>query len=190
MDDLRPRNITTRKAEKRMDERKGYHGLYAREPIPRGELVWISFLRPEDCEFFTWEYVQKNRHLVKYAYQIDADVFSHSKDVDSDISNFLNHACDPNCWYDYSPATRAQAEGLFANGFAKHPDIEYIVAKRDIAQDEELTMDYSTFWTVADLEFECFCGSPTCRRQVRKDDYKRMDPDHVALHVGAALRAR
>lgn len=190
MSDLRPRNITTPKAEKRMDEAKGYHGLYAREPISRGELVWISFLRPEDCEFFPWSHIQKNRHLVKYAYQIDTDVFSHSKDVDSDISNFLNHACDPNCWYDYSQATRDQARGLYKNGFLNDADIEFIVAKKDISLDEELTMDYSTFWTVADLEFECFCGSPICRRQVRKDDYKRMDPAHVAIHVGAALSRR
>ena len=234
MDDLRPRNITTRKAEKRLDDTKGYHGLYAREPIARGELVWISFLRPEDCELFPWSHLEQNRHLVKYAYQIDSDVFSHSKDVDADISNFLNHACDPNCWYDYSlatklrfflehviapraadrtspfhgalpeleaffahypnghdpnalPPTLARAHELFESRFMHDKSIEYIVARKDIARDAELTMDYSTFWTVSDLEFECHCGSPQCRRQVRKDDYRRMDPAHVALYVSNAL---
>lgn len=60
--------------------------------------------------------------------------------------DYVNHSCEPNCG--------------FQNGLD-------LVAIRDIAQDEELTWDYST---AIDEEgfggFPCSCGATTCRRQV------------------------
>ena len=231
-----PRNITTRKAEKRFDPRKGMDGLFAREAIRSGEIVWVSVLRPEDCAFYTWEQIQKDPILTRYSYQIGADLFSVSKDVESDVSNFFNHSCDPNTWYDDSVATRARmfleygarewsddpaspfrggfseiekrfaeyaagrppkkgdsplfdrALELFEETLAKDDRIEYIVARRDIAKDEEVTMDYATFWVVNDLEFECHCGAKACRKHLKAADYRLQNPHHVSSFVRTLFR--
>src|SRR5947208_2711726 len=105
----RPKNITTPKAEVRLDEARGFRGLYAKEPIAKGEVVWLSFVRPEDSDFLSWQDIKDAPEKVRYAYQIAADEFSLSKVIDADRSNYFNHACDPNTWYDESPATKVRA---------------------------------------------------------------------------------
>jgi SET domain-containing protein len=65
--------------------------------------------------------------------------------------NFLNHSCEPNAGYDGGDA---------------------IVALRGISAREEICMDYGTFSFSFDHEFTCRCGSPWCRGQVRRDDWR------------------
>jgi SET domain len=65
--------------------------------------------------------------------------------------NFLNHSCEPDAGYDS------------AGG---------IVALRRITAGEEIRMDYGTFSFSFDHEFTCRCGSPWCRGQVRRDDWR------------------
>jgi len=65
--------------------------------------------------------------------------------------NFLNHSCEPNAGYDG------------ANG---------ILALRRITAGEEICMDYGTFSFSFEHEFTCRCGSPWCRGQVRRDDWR------------------
>jgi uncharacterized protein len=57
-----------------------------------------------------------------------------------------NHSCDPNT-------------GLL--------DDIYLVARRDIGKDEEITFDYSTT-VVDDWHMECQCGAPCCRGFIGK----------------------
>lgn len=68
-----------------------------------------------------------------------------------DLDDLVNHSCEPN------------------SGFVPESDryAPLLVAKRDIAVGEEITMDYGA---VIDEEgfagFPCSCGTPTCRGRV------------------------
>jgi hypothetical protein len=75
---------------------------------------------------------------------------------DKDLTNFINHSCDPNVWMQ---------------------DEVTLVARRDIAVGEELTVDYAMF--EGDEEwvgpFECRCGSELCRGRFTGKDWRRKD---------------
>jgi hypothetical protein len=67
--------------------------------------------------------------------------------------HFLNHSCDPNTWM---------------------TDEVTLVARRDIAQDEELTADYA-MWEADEnhvMRWACACGSPLCRGRVTGQDWR------------------
>ncbi len=73
-----------------------------------------------------------------------------------DPYGFDNHSCDPNLWM---------------------ADAITIVARRGIARDEELTIDYALFtvtpsWT---MECQCRCGSPLCRHRITGNDWLRAE---------------
>lgn len=65
-----------------------------------------------------------------------------------------NHSCDPNTWW---------------------IDAVTLVARRDIALDDELTSDYATSTDQEDFVLDCACGTPLCRRTVRGGDWRRPD---------------
>ena len=78
----------------------------------------------------------------RYTVQVDVDLH-----VDAEASpehegryplwRFLNHSCDPNCWFDG----------------------RILRARRDIAPGEQLTFDYNcTEWSMAS-PFDCACGA-------------------------------
>jgi SET domain-containing protein len=65
----------------------------------------------------------------------------------------VNHSCDPNAWELY--------EG----------DSSYIVARRDIAPGEEITVDYNI--NIADgTAWSCNCGAVRCRGKVAGDFFR------------------
>jgi SET domain-containing protein len=64
---------------------------------------------------------------------------------------FINHCCEPNV------------------GFAGNI---VLVAMRDIAPGEELTTDYALF-DDHDEVMECGCGTPSCRRVISGQDWRR-----------------
>ena len=71
-------------------------------------------------------------------------------------TDFINHSCEPN-------------SGLKGQIF--------LVAMRDIKNNEEITFDYAMVVskpTGSDFifEMECKCGSSNCRRKVTRDDWK------------------
>jgi hypothetical protein len=68
--------------------------------------------------------------------------------------HFGNHGCDPNIW---------------------HADAFTLVARRDIAAGEEITLDYATQADNEELSFDCACGSPICRVVVTGGDWRRPD---------------
>ena len=73
--------------------------------------------------------------------------------LEQDGVGTLNHSCDPNL------------------GWAGE---RTLVALRDIAAGDELTVDYATM-TVAPWEMDCRCGSAGCRGVVTGDDWRRPD---------------
>lgn len=60
------------------------------------------------------------------------------------LSHFGNHSCEPNA----------------------EPNDEGVVAKRDIAPNEEITLDYALV-SREDWSMTCHCGNPNCRGIVR-----------------------
>jgi hypothetical protein len=62
----------------------------------------------------------------------------------------LNHSCDPNTWW---------ARNV-------------VVTRREIGEDEELTIDYSTLSADPSLLLVCHCESYRCRQMVTGDDWR------------------
>ena len=71
-------------------------------------------------------------------------------------ADFFNHSCEPNCGF------RGQI---------------FLVAMRDIKNNEEITFDYAMVVSKpigSDFQFEmeCNCGSTNCRKKITRDDWK------------------
>lgn len=62
-----------------------------------------------------------------------------------------NHGCDPNLW---------------------HLDAVTIAARRDIAEGEELLIDYATHTLASWWSMACACASPLCRGTISGDDWR------------------
>jgi len=97
---------------------------------------------------------QRDLFLI-YSYDVD---FNHTigtsdHSLATHYSNFVNHRCDPNLGFDGE---------------------DNVVAIKNIAVGEELTLDYGTFVTNFDQDFHCGCGSHNCRGDILKDDWKTM----------------
>jgi transposase len=134
-------------------------GLFTARYIAKGE-----FIKRDDASDYYGQRIYTYAELVSmnlYIYdlfQIGRDAFVMPK---SNIDDFMNHSCDPNC------GIRLTRE-------------EYIVlALRDIRRGEELTYDYSTHQLVPAEGMPCRCGAANCRQTVENFD-----------RLPAALRAR
>ena len=116
--------------------RKLGRGVFAKEPIRRGETI-AAFDGPVyDGEFDGW-----TKDLLNHAIQIGKEKWRDSKG----IARLLNHSCEPNCG---------------------NKGLTRIVAMRDIAAGEQLTWDYemtekSDWWRL-----RCRCGSARCRKRI------------------------
>ncbi len=73
---------------------------------------------------------------------------------------FLNHSCEPNCEFDLLDEPKQDGESL-------HDGHLHVVALRDIAPGEELTIEYNWPATSAII---CQCGTPSCRGWVVADE--------------------
>src|ERR1700727_1104249 len=62
---------------------------------------------------------------------------------------FVNHCCDPNA-------------GMLIDG----TDVQ-LIAIKNILPGQQITFDYSTTMDEDDFEFDCLCGSPKCRGEIR-----------------------
>ena len=126
-------------------EEKGGCGVFAREPIKKGELICLwggrivaeSELDP-DMEFFTQRILQ-----IEESFYLEAPLPLEPTDC-------FNHSCEPNL-------------GLTGN--------VVLVASRDIPRGEELCYDYATTDGSDYDEFECACGAPACRGKITGHDW-------------------
>ncbi|MFO0745366.1 MAG: SET domain-containing protein [Myxococcota bacterium] len=80
---------------------------------------------------------------------------------DPEPADYANHSCEPN----------AGLQGQIA-----------LCAMRDIEPGEEICFDYATTDSSDYDEFQCACGTPSCRGTVRGDDWRR--PDVQAKYKG------
>lgn len=125
------------------------HGLgtVATKHIKRGETIAVIggiVIPAHDIE----KYQQKMGHV---GIQIDEDFFICPTDRDElERTGVFNHSCDPNCSYE---------------------NMIKLVACRDINPGEELTFDFACSETRF-KPFKCRCGSTTCRKIIKPDDWK------------------
>jgi D-alanine-D-alanine ligase-like ATP-grasp enzyme len=125
---------------------EGY-GIWANEPISKGEIVFR--LEAVAQRIVTRRYVEehwpeKDQEVFRrYAYPLSQQVYVLWNENPSTWAP-QNHSCYPNTGY----------VGL------------NVLALRDIAKGEELTLDYAAFLDEHMEPFECHCGSPQCRHWI------------------------
>lgn len=152
----------------------GGYGMYAARLIRAGELIHAfeeqpHYLVTRHHVDLHWTNVQRN-WFAQYAWPISDETYVMWSN-DPEEWKSINHSCDPNAWL----------EGLD------------LVARRNIAAGEQITMDYANFCTDAMEPFVCSCGAAECRRMVRGTDY--LEPfvarygDHISDYVRAKRRA-
>lgn len=123
----------------------GQRGVFAVAPLGRGEIlsVWGGVVM---TRAEVDQMPEKYRH---FATQVEEDFYLAG--VSDDPADYFNHSCDPN----------AGMQGQII-----------LVAMRDIAADEQVCFDYAMCDGSDYDEFECHCGAPNCRKQVRGSDWR------------------
>ncbi len=155
--------------------RQSGFGLSATRDVPRGGIV----IRYEEtaCTMASGRHVQQNwrglkrQWLERYAWPVSENVFQLWSENPENWRP-INHSCDPNLWL----------EGLD------------LVARRDVAEGESLTVDYATFCGPSMTPFDCSCGAVCCRGVVRGSDYQLPElieryGDHVSDFIRSAIRS-
>lgn len=131
---------------RRGDASAGF-GIFADRAIAAGEVVFAGEERSQRIVTRghverTWD-EQARADFRAYAYPLSEEVFI-LWDRDPGAWAPQNHSCEANTRY----------RGLD------------VVALRDVAAGEELTLDYADFCDEASASFECRCGAPGCRGRV------------------------
>jgi uncharacterized protein len=136
----------TVRAELRDAGRKGL-GIFAVEPIPRGETVCAfgGTITGRD------EFDRLDQHRRSHSIQIDYDLYLVGP-AELAPADYVNHSCEPNA-------------GLLGNVI--------VVAMTDIAPGEEICFDYAMCDTDDYDEFVCECGTARCRGLITGADWKR-----------------
>lgn len=125
---------------------EGGCSVFANGGIIKGELVSLwggRIVCGEDLDPSMPRFTQR-------VLQMDEDLYLLTAE-EKEPNDCFNHSCDPNL-------------GFFGQ--------IGLVALRNIKAGEELTFDYAMSDGSPYDEFECFCGSPNCRKKIRGDDWK------------------
>jgi hypothetical protein len=129
-------------------------GMFAREPIKKGETVCIvGGIVMTDAEFMDFQALHRNYNAV----QIDDHLhLVEDPEVTRNLEGSMNHSCDSSTWM---------------------ADEATLVARWDLDAGEEATVDYALFTTQSNwmLDSRCRCSSPDCRRIITGDDWRRED---------------
>src|SRR5262249_46435342 len=145
-------------------------GLFAAAPIARGEIVCVK-----GGHLLDKAALERHRAVVNDAeLQVAADLFlvRLTEGEFESVMMFLNHSCEPNV------GVRGQI---------------VFVAMRDVAEGEELTLDYATIDHDAE-PMACRCGAKACRGLVTGQDWRRPDlqakyGDYFAWYLLEKIRA-
>ena len=139
------KSVLSEKVELRSSKAHG-KGMFAKEPIKIGEVVFIKGGHILKREQIFSSGVINSYHPIDDSYFLGAM----NSDEEDGIKLYVNHSCDPNCGI--------RGEITF-------------VAMRNIAADEELTIDYA-FLDNEDYSFRCTCGESNCRSVVTGRDWQ------------------
>jgi uncharacterized protein len=134
-------------------ESKIHHdGVLAAAPIRRGEKL-MEF----GGRIITRHDADEGPYRVRSIWAIGADAYLALPESDTapSLDENLNHSCDANSW-------------LVGDVL--------LVARRDIALGEEITLDQGT-WNFEESEYtvdaiDCTCGAPSCRRRLTENDWQ------------------
>jgi SET domain-containing protein len=135
------------KLEVRAFPDKGGYGIFAREPLQAGELVCMwggSIVTYEVLQTLSEEVRTHSIQVEEFLYQVQP--WEHF-----DPADYFNHCCNPN-------AGLSSAISL--------------VSMRAIQAGEEVCFDYAMSDSSDYDQFECQCGSPTCRGLVTGKDWR------------------
>jgi len=149
----------------------GHYALYALQPIEAGALIERYEEQPHVLVSRAhvgrrWNAAQ-HALFAKYAYPITDEIYV-MWSSDPEQWKPINHSCDPNAWLD----------GLD------------LVARRNIAPGEQITMDYATFCNESLQPFACKCNAPDCRGVIHGTDYREPFINRYGEHVSDYVRTR
>jgi hypothetical protein len=128
-------------------------GVITIDPIAAGTLV-VMF---GGSVITSSEFEELSHEMHNFPFQISDNLFLGPRDAgDIGIGERINHSCDPNVG--------------FAGAIA-------LLALRDIAAGDEITMDYATCVASNDDAFvmQCACGAPSCRKTITGQDWELPD---------------
>ena len=134
-----------RKCEARENSRGGC-GVYAREPIAKGELISLwggRIIHKDELDLAMPRFTERVLQVDEALYLLTAE--------EKESTDCFNHSCEPNL-------------GFFGQ--------IGLVAMRDISLDEELAFDYAMSDGAPYDEFDCRCASLRCRDRVTGNDWK------------------
>ncbi|WP_147264091.1 GNAT family N-acetyltransferase [Desertihabitans brevis] len=121
-------------------------GLFAREPVAVGVRVARFGGRLVDDAELRALFASSSTYIDTISIDRDLNLVLPGR---SD-NGYGNHSCDPNLWWE---------PGL------------WLTARRRIAVDEEVTVDYGTITDDPDFSMPCSCGSHLCRGTVTGRDW-------------------
>lgn len=124
------------------------YGMFAVQDLLKGEAIVAREAQSQRITTLShirshWTMAERTAFL-RYIHPVNPEVMV-LRNTDPAEWLVQNHSCDPNTAY----------QGL------------NLIALRDIAIGEELTVDFATFRDENRLEFDCQCGSPKCRGNIR-----------------------
>lgn len=127
-------------------------GAFASAPIRAGEVVEIiggTVMTEDEFRAFQAENARYNAiQIGENLHLVEALDVTEARDGGS-----INHSCDSNLWM---------------------ADEVTLMARRDIAEGEELTIDYGLFTVQTDWQLDqaCQCGSDVCRHTITGNDWQ------------------
>lgn len=125
-------------------------GMFACEPIRKNEVVVIW-----GGEVFSEAEIQANHAREQGIIPIDEGLYLADRyDAPECLDEYMNHHCNANVWLQ---------------------DEVTLVTKRDVAKDEELTIDYALWETDPFWHMACHCNSPHCRKLITGNDWKLLE---------------
>lgn len=146
------RTWTSPKAVKGQPSSISGKGVFAIEPISKGEVVQIKgghILEARELDELS-DHLQNSEITISDGMHLAAT----NQHEYEHVMLYLNHSCEPNV-------------GLNGN--------IVFVAMRDISAGEELTVDYAMFDDHDDEVMTCCCGSKSCRTKITGQDWRRPD---------------
>ncbi len=133
------------KCEARPFEEKGGWGVFAHEPIQKGELISLWGGRIVSAD----ELDPNMSHFTQRILQIEEGLYLATPEP-LEPTDCFNHSCEPN----------AGLSGQIA-----------FVAMRDIEAGEEINFDYAMCDGTPYDEFDCQCGCENCRGRITGSDW-------------------
>lgn len=143
-----PSSYLSSKLEGRPKADGSGNGIFALEPIKKGEVVAVFGGVVHEWDTFV-HLPERERSL---CIQVEDRLFLVPGPIGE--GDYVNHSCNPN----------AGLSGQIG-----------LVAMRDIKAGEEVCFDYAMSDTMPYDEFDCVCGQPNCRGRITGNDWQRPD---------------